>query len=108
MKKKKVKRIKSVDVGGVTYKIVYSSRFKNKNLVGPEDSIYYGCVLPCKNIIVVDSNTSPDMVPFILFHELTHCAMEQTGMSIEAQDEKYVRPLTHMLYNALRQVKLIK
>lgn len=103
--KKAVKRPQSVDIGGMKYKLVYATKKSCPDLKGKHGSEYYGAVCPRKHTIFIDKRCGT-VEPFVLFHEIFHACIDALGVP-EWQDEEIIRPLTHMIFNSMKQVGLL-
>jgi hypothetical protein len=103
--RKRVKWPKQISVGGDIYKVVYSTPKLCKDLRCRGGS-YYGCMHRSRQTIYIDK--SRPSKGFILFHELLHCAIDSIIPEPELHKEEFVRPLSHVLYNSLRDAGFLK
>jgi hypothetical protein len=106
MKKKDRKWPNSVDIGGMPYRIIFSTPSKCKKGLRLKGQEVYGSVDLGRNVIYIDKRYK-DAVPFVLFHEIYHACCCHAGLPALAQDEEAVRPMTHLLFNALKQLGLV-
>ncbi len=106
VKHNKVRWPRQIIVGGDIYKIVYSTPKACRELRGNKGTTYYGCMVPATQTIYIDK-FRPGR-GFILFHELLHCAINSITPGPDLDKEEYVRPISHILYNSLRDGEFLR
>ncbi len=102
----RIKWPKQIIVGGDVYKIVYSTPKKCSALRGNKGTTFYGCMIRKNRTIYIDKSQSGK--GFVLFHELLHCAIDSIAPEPEFHKEEYVRPISHILYNSLRDAGFLR
>lgn len=106
---KKWKRPTIVNVGGLTFKILYQSNADKKSELYPDR---WGLIDTEKRTIYVDKSLDNEMMRFILLHELLHLCGDflnpNAGKKNPFAEERYTRPFTHMLLQALVSTNLFK
>ncbi len=105
-KHNKVRWPRQIIVGGDIYRIVYSTPKACRELRGNKGTTFYGCMIRKNQTIYIDRSRPGK--GFILFHELLHCAMDSIVLEPDLHKEEYVRPISHILYNSLRDGGFLK
>lgn len=106
-KKRKSKKVRlgEVSVGANTYD-VYLVPYDYPTLVADNKSQrYVGCIIWSAREIHLADNLPKHELPFILFHELTHAALEAAGRSQWKED--FLRPFTHIIWSSLKDAGFI-
>jgi hypothetical protein len=106
MKKKERKWPTHVDIGGMPFKIVYTIPNRKKRVLYLGGRELYGSCNLFTHTIHIDKR-HPRLIPFVLFHEIVHACVTHADMDEVAGDESLVKPFTHMLFNAMKQLKMI-
>ena len=103
MKKSKSKNVK-LNIGGWEYEIITSNPEKSPNLKGDNRDIeLLGCICFDENKIYINDRLKGPKKAFTILHELLHAIF--SNMNNGPTKESFVKPFSHMLYNALKQIK---
>ena len=92
-----MKKLGSLDVGGIPYQIYMDEEHKDENLEGN------WAYTDCYNRKIVINKDTGDCKDFALFHELIHCAANCLKASAKMDSEGDVRPFSHILYGLVKE-----